>query len=64
MAMTDGSKALAEAICRNVLDGEGIENARRLVTYVERTMASLSNESDVKALGTSWTFPPPLAGGA
>jgi cytochrome b pre-mRNA-processing protein 3 len=63
MAMTDGSEALAEAICRNVLDGEGIENARRLATYVEGAIASLSNESDVKALGTSWRFPPPLAKG-
>ena len=64
MAMSDGSEALAEAICRNVLDGEGIENARRLVTYVQEAMVSLSNQSDVKALGTSWTFPPPLAKGA
>ena len=64
MAVTDGSEALAAAICRNVLDGEGIENARRLVTYVRGAMASLANESDVKALGTSWTFPPPLAKGA
>jgi cytochrome b pre-mRNA-processing protein 3 len=64
MAMTDGSDALAEAICRNVLAGDGIENARRIATYVQGTMALLSDESDVRALGTSWTFPPPLARGA
>ncbi len=64
MAMSDGTDALAEAICRNVLDGEGIENARRLATYVQAAIASLSHESDVKALGTSWRFPSPLAKGA
>jgi cytochrome b pre-mRNA-processing protein 3 len=64
MAMTDGAEALAQAICRNVLDGESIEKARRLATYVQETMTSLANESDINRLGTSWKFSLPLAEGA
>jgi len=64
MAMTDGAEALARAISRNVLDAEGIENARRLATYVQGAMTSLASESDVNRLGTSWMFPLPLAEGA
>jgi cytochrome b pre-mRNA-processing protein 3 len=64
MAMSDGAEPLAEAIRRNVLGGGSIENARRLATYVQGAMTSLANESDVRRLGTSWTFPLPLAEGA
>jgi len=64
MALTDGAEALAQAIGRNVLGGEGIENARRLATYVQAAMVSLASESDVNRLGTSWRFPLPLTEGA
>ncbi len=57
MALTDSDEALAQAICRNVLDGEHIEQARRLAAYAERAMASLAGEREVTRLGTSWTFP-------
>jgi cytochrome b pre-mRNA-processing protein 3 len=61
MAVSGGTEALAVAICRNVLDGQGIDNARRLATYVQGTMISLANVSDVNRLGTSWKFPLPSA---
>jgi len=64
MALTDGFEALAQAICRNVLGGESVENARRLATYVEAAMTSLANESDVNRLGSVWKFPLPLTQGA
>jgi cytochrome b pre-mRNA-processing protein 3 len=57
MALTDSDEALALAISRNVLDGEHIEQARRLAAYAQKAMASLAGESDVMRLGTSWTFP-------
>jgi cytochrome b pre-mRNA-processing protein 3 len=60
LAMSGETEALAEAICRNVLGGESIVNARRLATYVQTAMASLANESDVKEIGASWKFPPPI----
>jgi len=64
MALSDNSEALAQAINRNVLDGEQINHARRLAAYTEAAIASLSQESDSSRLGTSWKFPMPLAAGA
>src|SRR5581483_9629592 len=34
-ARASGGEALAKAICRNVLNGDGMENARAIATYVE-----------------------------
>ena len=64
MALSDNSEALAQAINRNVLDGEQIDNARRLAAYTEAAVGSLSHESDSSRLGVSWKFPLPLAAGA
>ena len=41
MALTDSPEALAQAIGRNVLDGGGIENARRLAAYARAVIAVL-----------------------
>jgi cytochrome b pre-mRNA-processing protein 3 len=57
MALTDSDEALALAISRNVLDGQHIEQARRLAAYAQAAMASLAKETDVTRLGTSWMFP-------
>ena len=64
MALTDSGEALALAISRNVLDGEHIEQARRLAAYALKAMASLARETDVTRLGTLWTFPLAQAEGA
>jgi len=64
MALTDGADALAQAICRNVLDGAQIDNARRLAAYAQAALTSLERESDPSKLGLSWKFPLPLAEGA
>jgi cytochrome b pre-mRNA-processing protein 3 len=64
MALTDNAEALALAISRNVLDGQHIEQARRLAAYGQATMASLARESDIARLGTEWTFPQPETEGA
>src|SRR5262249_12140714 len=64
MALADSAEALAQAICRNVLDGEHIESARRLAAYARAAMASLAKETDVRRLGTSWSFPLQQAEGA
>jgi cytochrome b pre-mRNA-processing protein 3 len=58
LALTDNAEALAQAIGRNVLDGQHIESARRLAAYVRAAVVSLEQETDVTRLGTSWTFPP------
>jgi cytochrome b pre-mRNA-processing protein 3 len=64
MALADTTEALAQAINRNVLDGEQIDNARRLAAYTEAAIASLAHESDSTRLGVAWKFPMPLAAGA
>ena len=64
MALADNSEALAQAINRNVLDGEQIEQARRLAAYTEAAVASLAEVSDSRRLGTAWKFPMPRTAGA
>jgi cytochrome b pre-mRNA-processing protein 3 len=70
MALTDSPEALAphealaQAICRNVLDGAHIEQARRLAAYAQAAIASLGKESDAGRIGTAWTFPLPQTEGA
>jgi cytochrome b pre-mRNA-processing protein 3 len=59
MALSDSPEALAQAIGRNVLDGGGIENARRLAAYATAVIAALEN-CDASALThASWAFPSP-----
>jgi cytochrome b pre-mRNA-processing protein 3 len=59
MALTDSPEALAQAISRNILDGAGIENARRLAVYVTDVVATL-DKLDASALtNASWAFPLP-----
>jgi cytochrome b pre-mRNA-processing protein 3 len=54
---------LAQSICRNILNGERIDNAYRLATYVLMTLARLDGLDDATLLGAAWSFPPPLPEG-
>jgi len=56
----DQEEPLAQAICKNILDGEGIDNARRLAAYARTTVARLDHLDDAALLAASWTFPSPL----
>jgi cytochrome b pre-mRNA-processing protein 3 len=58
-ALASGREPLARALCRNILNGAGMENARRLATYVETTLAGLTNLDETAMLGAKWTFPLP-----
>src|SRR5690349_9267837 len=42
MALTEGREALAQALCKNVLNGEKIEQARALAVYAESAAADLA----------------------
>jgi len=64
MGLSAGIEGLMEAINRNVLDGEQIDNARRLAAYTQAAIVSLAHESDSSLLGVAWKFPMPLAAGA
>ena len=59
LALTDSREALAQALCRNILEGGQIENARRLAAYAQAAMAQLGTVDDAALSAASWTFPPP-----
>ncbi len=65
LALSSGEETLALALCKNILNGEGIEKARRLAMYVERAIASLTGLDDAALREAAWRFPAPIeAGGA
>ena len=59
-----GQEPLAQALCKNILNGEGIANARRLAIYAEKAMASLAGIDDAALLGPTWTFSSPAEASA
>jgi len=60
-AFSEGAEALAQALCRNVLDGDHMEQARRLSAYATAVIASLAGQDDGALLAGSWSFPSPVA---
>jgi len=59
-AMDEGGDALASAICRNILDGAEIEQARRLAAYARASEADLGRTDDDALFCASFKFPSPL----
>ena len=59
MALTDGHEALAQALCRNILNGENIDKARRLAAYAEAVAAALAQLDEAKLLAGTFRFPLP-----
>jgi cytochrome b pre-mRNA-processing protein 3 len=59
LALAAGREPLAQALCKNILNGEHIENARRLAFYTEAAIAALDGQSDAAMQGGSWRFPSP-----
>ena len=64
MALTEGGEAFAQALCKNVLNGENIEQARRLAVYAEAVMASLNRQDEAALMSGTFTFPSPEQAGA
>jgi cytochrome b pre-mRNA-processing protein 3 len=63
-AFAAGADAPAYALRKNILNGEGMENARRLATYAQAVMAGLDGLDDAAFLAAGWSFPAPdQAGG-
>ena len=58
-ALDAGAKPLAQALCKNILDGKEIENARRLASYAATAIACLAALDDETLQSGSWRFPPP-----
>jgi cytochrome b pre-mRNA-processing protein 3 len=64
LALEQGQEPLAQALCKNILNGEGIAKARRLAIYAEKVMADLAAIEEAALLGPAWTFPSPVEAGA
>jgi cytochrome b pre-mRNA-processing protein 3 len=63
-ALTEGSEALAQALCKNILNGEGIEEARQLARYTNAAIVAVAAVDTAALLRGSWTFPSPTNPGA
>ncbi len=59
LALAAGQEPLAQALCRNILNGEAVEKARRLARYAEAAIAALAGADEAKLRSGSWRFPSP-----
>ena len=59
-AIEAGTEALAQAICKNILNGSGLDQARRLAAYASAADADLGQAGDSALLRGSFRFPAPL----
>ena len=57
LALAAGKEPLAQALCKNILNGDGIENARRLAAYAEAVIAALAGLDEATLRSASWKFP-------
>jgi cytochrome b pre-mRNA-processing protein 3 len=64
MALTEGGEALAQALCKNVLNGENIAKARQLAAYAEAAMAALAQKDEADLTSGTFKFPAPQPTGA
>jgi cytochrome b pre-mRNA-processing protein 3 len=62
VALAAGQEPLAQALCKNILNGGQIENGRRLACYAERAIAALARVDDAALRSASWKFPSPAGG--
>ncbi|MFL6836300.1 MAG: ubiquinol-cytochrome C chaperone family protein [Bradyrhizobium sp.] len=62
-AMDSGGEALASAICKNILNGAGMEQALRLAAYARAAETDLRGTHEAALLGGSFEFPPALTEG-
>ncbi|MET4800459.1 ubiquinol-cytochrome C chaperone family protein [Bradyrhizobium sp. LB11.1] len=59
-AIETGAEALAQAICKNILNGAGLDQARRLAAYAVAANADFGRTTDPALLRGSFSFPAPL----
>ena len=56
-AFAAGGDAPANALCKNILNGQGVEDAHRLAAYAQAVMARLDGLDDAAFLAVGWKFP-------
>jgi cytochrome b pre-mRNA-processing protein 3 len=59
LALAAGEEPLAQALCKNILNGAEIEKARALARYAEAAIAALASLDEATLRGGSWQFPLP-----
>ena len=64
LALSEGSEALAQALCKNILNGDNIAQARRLAAYAEAAMAGLAGYDEAALSKAPCKFPSPIQLGA
>lgn len=62
-AIEGDSEALASAICKNILNGAHLDQAKLLAAYARATEADLGRTGEAALLGASFKFPPALREG-
>jgi cytochrome b pre-mRNA-processing protein 3 len=58
--MESGGEALASAICKNILNGVGMDQAQRLAAYARAAETDLARTGETALLAASFKFPPAL----
>jgi cytochrome b pre-mRNA-processing protein 3 len=61
LALDAGAEPLAQALCRNILDGRDVGQARQLAVYAKAVIAALAGLDDTAVSNGSWRFPSPFA---
>jgi cytochrome b pre-mRNA-processing protein 3 len=64
LASDSGHEPLAQALCKNILDGADLAQARRLARYAGTVIAALDGLDETALRSASWRFPLPEAAGA
>ena len=59
LALGAGEEALAQALCKNILNGAALDKARRLAGYAGRTIEALAKLDETAWRNAAWTFPAP-----
>jgi cytochrome b pre-mRNA-processing protein 3 len=59
LALDAGAEPLAQALCRNILDGRDIGHGRQLAAYANAVIAALAGLDDMAVGNGSWRFPSP-----
>ncbi|BAM89326.1 hypothetical protein S58_33290 [Bradyrhizobium oligotrophicum S58] len=59
LAWSESEARLAEALQKNILNGERPDSAAALAAYAARVTADLAAIDDKRLLGASWSFPRP-----
>jgi cytochrome b pre-mRNA-processing protein 3 len=57
LALAAGEEPLAQALCKNILNGAEIDKARRLASYAKTAIAALATLDEATLRDGAWQFP-------